>query len=159
MKTGVMSASEFVTGAGIARLRRQPSVSALKKKADAARARAHARISDLADQRLQLLVPWWHQKFPTRKLEIVFGNGSDHVSIDGRSYYPAPFPPHPSAHESGTCACINRAGKLNWSMFVPPQVFRDLDQALRDVDDITNGHRDGVPGDFVIEPVRKRGVS
>lgn len=142
----------------MARLRRANTTEQLKKKADAVRHRAHAQISKLADQRLQQLIPWWHQKFPTRRLRILFGNSGEHISIDGRSYYRAPFPPHPEAPYGGTHAQIHRRNKLNWPMFVPPQVFEPLDQAIRDVDDITNGHRDGVPEDFVIEPIKKRGT-
>ena len=157
MKIGTMTPKEFLTGEGVARLRRQKSVDTLKKKADEARARSHAQISKLADQCLQQLIPWWHQKFPTRQLHIIFGMGNEHISIDGRSYYPAPFPPHPAAPGGGTHAQLNRRNRLNWPEFVPPELFMPVDQALRDVIDITNGYRDGCPNDIVIEPIKKRG--
>jgi hypothetical protein len=158
MKIGTMTSKEFLTGEGVARLRRQKSAEQLRKKANVIRARAHAQISKLADQCLQQLIPWWHQKFPKRQLKIIFGMGSEYICIDGRSYYPAPFPPYPRAPYDGTHAQIHRRNKLNWPMFVPPEVFFTLDQALRDVDDITTGHRDGLPEDFVIEPIKKRGT-
>ena len=145
MRIGTMTPSEFVSGAGVARLRRANTTAQLKKKADAIRARAHKQISALADQRLQQLIPWWHQKFPTRQLKIIFGNGSEYVSIDGRSYYWAP------------CAQICRRGKKNWPMPIPETVFDAIDQAIEDIDDITTGHRNGCPEDFVIEPIKKRG--
>lgn len=157
MKIGTMTPEEFQSGSGMARLRHQENATTLRKKADEARARFNKRISALADQRLKLLVPWWHQKFPKRQLKIIFGNGTEHIRIDGRSYYSAPYPPHPAAPHGGTHAQIHRRNKLNWPMFVPPGVFYAIDRAIRDVDGITNGHRDGVPADFVIEPIKKRG--
>lgn len=155
MKTGTMTSKEFLTGEGVARMRRQKSVEQLRKKADAVRARAHAQISKLADQCLQQLIPWWHQKFPTRQLKIIFGNGTEHIKIDGRSYYPGPPDGYVCADNSSQ---IYRRNKLNWPMRVPRGVFYPLDQALRDVDDITTGHRNGCPEDFVIEPIKKRGT-
>lgn len=134
MKTGVMTAREFLTGAGVARMRRAKDVEKLKTDADKARARLAVSIGKLADARLAMLGPWWREKFPRRELRIIFGNGTDHVSIDGRSY---------------RLDQINRRDKLNWPMAVT--CFDEIDEALADVDDITNGLRDGCPGDLVIE--------
>lgn len=149
MKVESVSSGEFVSGAGVMRLRRRPSVDALKKKADEIRARSHARISKIANQRLQLLVPWWHQKFPTRSLSIIFGNGGQVIRIDGR-WYQCSF----GASET----FIEKRNNSSWQDPIPSSLFASIEQAINDVDAITNGHMDGVPSEFSIAPIKKRGA-
>lgn len=154
MKIGAMTPDEFLYGQR--RLRRERTFEQLLAQADTVRSRAGMALSRLADQRLKLLVPWWHQKFPTRRLQIRFGNGSEFIEIDGRDYHPAPPDAYVCADNS---AQINRRNKLNWPMRVPREVFYPIDQALRDIDLITDHHRGGVPRTFVIEPIKKRGYT
>lgn len=145
-----MTPSEFVSGEGVGRLRRMQSAQALLKQAEAARERYIRRNSELADKRLQLLVSWWHQKYPTRSLQILFGNGTEHIAIDGRNYYP-PYGP-----KDATDGQLCRRGKRNWQRSVPAALFAPLHQAIWDIDTITDGHRNGVPADFTILPIKQR---
>lgn len=91
------------------------------------------RIGHLATKRLQYLIPWWHEKYPTRKLQIVFIHGTNLVSIDGRDV----------------------------DLDIPHMMadaLRPLALAIRDVEDITYNLSRGHCADFTIEPIRPRGT-
>lgn len=149
MKTGTMTPSEFVSGAGMARLRREQSAEHLKQRAKETKLRCSERIGKLAYLRLALLIPWWREKFPTRQLKIIFGNGTESIAIDERYYYP----PLWGTPDNGQ---LNRRNKLNWPEDVPREILHPLHEALHDVHNITNDYRDGTPKDLIIEPVKQR---
>lgn len=149
MKTGTMTPSEFVSGAGMARLRREKSAEHLKKRAKEVRATFYKRISELAYLRMALLIPWWREKFPTRRLDVSFDYGVVNVKIDGRGYH------HGVSHGLfyGELRARVAFGRL---VRVPVTCFDQLHHALDDVDAITHRLQNGVPRDFVIEPIRQR---
>lgn len=147
MRTGTMTPSEFVSGEGVARIRREKSVEHLKKRAEDTRANFYKRIGDLAYLRMALLIPWWHQKFPTRRLNVIFGMGASAISVDGRHVWITP----------GDRAEVDPKPGKTRSVTVPDSCFDLLEVALKDVDDITNGFRDGAPRDFTVEPIQTRG--
>lgn len=151
MKAGIVKASEFQSGYGRSRIRGRQSMERLMQRAQAIRERAAAQIGKLADQRLQQLVPWWHEKFPTRRLRIIFGNGASHISIDGRTY-------HPGGEADGHLfpGEINRRDGRRWMRMRSAMTLKPIDEAFRDVVDITDGYGDGCPDDFVIEPIKTR---
>ena len=151
MRAGVMKPAEFQSGSGRVRLRSNESMEHLKKRARAIRNRASAQIGKLADRRLQQLVPWWHERFPTRRLRIIFGNGAEHISIDGRTY-------HPGYEVDGELwpGEINHQNNRQWLHMRSPWTFKPIDDAFHDVVELTDGYRDGLPGDFVIEPIKTR---
>lgn len=93
----------------------------LRKLAEDARADFEKRISDLADLRMQWLAVEWHRTAERGlKLEVLFGNGTEHVKIGGRWH-----------------------GGIG-----EPDVPRMVQDAIDDVLDITNGYMDGCPEDI-----------
>lgn len=148
MKVGTMSSREFVSGAGMARIRREKSALHLKTKAKEAKEKFHDKIGYFATLRMKLLIPWWHDKFPTRQLRVLFGNGEALPLIDGRHVFIC----------SGLRTEIeeNRDHPRGARRANVPEgtLLKELEEALRDVDDITNGFRDGCPEELVIEPIK-----
>lgn len=103
------------------------------------RERFFCRIGRLADDRLHPLKEEFEKRFPRRRLEIVFGNGSECVLIDDRM-----------ANEDGT---IKRKHGGGW------QVWRGLGfifDALNDIHEITDGYTHGCPDNIKVNPRRKR---
>lgn len=146
MRVGTITTKEFQLGES--RMRREKSAEHLKKQADKTRETFHKRISFLATLRLKLLIPWWHMHFPTRQLSIIFGNGTEFVRIDGRKVdfldgcpVRVELSKDPVAHRAVT---------------MREPALRELFQAIADVDDITNGHKEGCPDDLTIEPIKQR---
>jgi len=130
-----MSPAEFQSGSGRSRLRTQESMERLQGRAKAIRKHAATQIGRLADRRLRQLVPLWREKFPTRNLKIIFGMGSESITIDGQFYHPR-----------------HMINDDHWE----GETFSIVDDAIRDVIDLTNGYRDGCPDDFVIGPIKAR---
>lgn len=146
-----MTSSEFVSGAGVARLRRQKSAAHLKKQAEEARNRLSERLTRLADLRMKLLIPWWHEVFPTRQLRVIFGNGAALAFIDGRRVCTVPGLNHeielPETH---------KYYRTRGDVRMRDSTLEPLMGALNDVDDITDGLMDANPNDLIIEPVKQR---
>lgn len=148
MRVGVITTKEFQLGESM--IRRQKSAEHLKKQADATRERFYKRIGYLAMLRMKLLIPWWHMKFPTRTLKVLFGMGTAAVWIDERHYTQRNW-----GAEYGYPASIED-GPFKMRVQLDNEVFEELDKALEDVDDITNGFSDGCPDDIIIKPIKQR---
>ena len=154
MRVGTITTKEFQEGEST--IRRQKSAEHLKKKAEEAKTRFANRISELALLRLKLLIPWWHMKFPTRQLLVIFGNGEHLPMIDRRHVFICPGLKTEIEEARDAPRGARRASVPRGTL------FKELEDALVDVDDITNSLRDGCPDDLLIEPIkatkRKRAI-
>jgi hypothetical protein len=144
MKVGTITPQEFQSGTN--RLRKNTSRDRLMKSAEGALRRYSASLENLARKRLELLIPWWQTKFPTRQLRIIFGNGAYSASVDGRHLYICEGLPTEIRH-----------AKYEYRRFdVPDSCFDEMISALEDVETITDDYRGATPEDFVIEPIKQR---
>ena len=92
-------------------------------------------------ERIELLRPWWQEAFPDRCLEIIFGNGSELVTIDGKSVDTVP-------NSDGTF-CVDGEDNMTEEELMP------LVAAVNDVIVMTNGYRQGCPDDFLVPAKEK----
>lgn len=98
------------------------------------RERFFERISNLATARARKIRAEFIERFPRRRLEILFGNGSEYVQIDERM-----------VNEDGT---IQRKGGNGW------QIWRGLEfifDAINDIHEITDGYTQGCPDNITVE--------
>lgn len=136
MKIGTATPSEFQNGEGRMKLRRAKTASHLKVQAEKARQQLCTRISKLANLRMLLVTPWWHERYPKRRLEVRFGNGTCYASVDGKGIDLLP--------DLNNKVLVGKV-RVNASAFQP------LIDAINDVETITSDYMDGSPDDFVIE--------
>lgn len=117
-------------------------------------------LSGLADQRLEEIRPWFKSTFPGRKLKIIFGNGTEFITL-GDGSRDAAFERRNEAGHSGAQTRRTGGFTCHYVIVVDPPKGQDgycepdyslqpLAEALADIMDITNGYRDGLPNDFEI---------
>jgi hypothetical protein len=86
-------------------------------------------IQSLIDDRMELLSIDFKKKFPKAKLEILFGNGSEFININGKQI--------DSGEDQPGAVGYHRANPL-------------IREALEFVWDVTEGYRRGSPNDIKV---------
>ncbi len=115
------------------------------KRIEASELRTEQLVTNIANQRLRELVSIFKKKRPNKSLQILFGNGSEHVSINGE----------PFRLRNWDDLDLERESRRKWE---PDDDDTPLDEveagwiikALMDVDTLTDGYKRGAPDDVFI---------
>lgn len=89
----------------------------------------YSAIQKLIDDRMNLLKLEFHSKYPKLRLEILFGNGSEFININGKQI--------DSGEDQPGAVGYHRANPL-------------IREALEFVWDVTDGYRRGSPNDIKV---------